>query len=259
MHSVHHDGRETEYRVADREASGPTLVFVHGSGGSHEVWKSQLARLSGEYRIVALDLSGHGRSADVATQDGPTARERYVEDLLAVTEAVDGDVLVGNSLGGAVVLSALLDRDPSVDAAILAGSGAKLAVLEDLRDWLADDFDRAIAFLHGEDMFFHDPDPRLDALSRECMRAVDQRVTERDFLASHTFDVRDRLDAVAVPVLALTGEYDRLTPPEYHEYLAEHVPAGDWTTVSDAAHLSMLEAPERFNAVLREFVAERSG
>lgn len=257
MQSVHHDGRETAYRVADRAASGPTLVFVHGSGGTHEIWKSQLARLSSEYRIVALDLSGHGRSADVATDDGPTAREGYVEDLLAVTEAVDGDVLVGNSLGGAVVLSALLDRNPPVDAAVLAGSGAKLAVLDDLREWLAGDFDRAVEFLHGEDMFFHDPDPRLDDLSRECMRAVDQRVTERDFLASHTFDERDRLDAVPVPTLALTGEYDRLTPPTYHEYLAEHVPAGEWTTVPDAAHLSMLEAPDRFNEALREFIAER--
>lgn len=259
MYSVGHDGRETAYRVADRGASGPTLVFVHGSGGTHEIWKSQLSRLASEYRIVALDLSGHGESADVPTEDGPTARGRYVEDLLAVTRAVDGDVLVGNSLGGAVVLSALLDGDPDVEAAILAGSGAKLAVLDDLREWLADDFDRAVAFLHGADRLFHDPDPRLDDLSRECMRSVGRRVTERDFLASHTFDVRDRLDEVAVPLLALTGEYDGLTPPGYHEYLSAHLSRGEWTTVPDAAHLSMLEAPDRFNDAVRDFLSEERG
>lgn len=260
MQVVHHDGRETAYRVADRGADGPTLVFVHGSGGTHEIWKSQLSRLSSDYRVVALDLSGHGESSDVPAADGPTARARYVEDVVAVTGAVDGDVLIGNSLGGAVVIAALLDADanpdsgPEVEAAVLAGSGAKLAVIEDLRAWLATDFDRAIAFLHGEDMLFHDPDPRLEAVSRECMRAVGRRVTERDFLASHTFDERDRIDRISVPTLALTGEYDGLTPPVYHEYLADEIPDAEWTTVPDAAHLSMLEAPERFNGALREFL-----
>lgn len=257
MRFVQHDGRETAYRVTDRDAGGPTLVFVHGSGGAHEIWKSQLSRLSSDYRVVALDLSGHGESADIPTEEGPTARGRYVEDVVAVTDVVDGDVLIGNSLGGAVVISALLDADPDVDAAVLAGSGAKLAVIADLREWLATDFDRAIEFLHGEDMLFHDPDPRLEALSRECMRAVGRRVTQRDFLASHTFDERDRIDRISVPTLALTGEYDGLTPPKYHEYLAEAIPDAEWTTVPDAAHLSMLEAPDRFNGALREFLEAR--
>lgn len=257
MRFLQHDGRETAYRVVDRHAAGPTLVFVHGSGGSHEIWKSQLSRLSSDYWIVALDLSGHGASDGVQTDDGPTARDRYVEDVVAVTDAVDGDVLIGNSLGGAVVISALLDGDLDVSAAVLAGSGAKLTVFEDLLEWLATDLDRAIEFLHGEDRFFHDPDPRLEALSRECMRSVSREVVERDFLASHTFDERDRIDRIAVPTLALTGEYDGLTPPEYHEYLADEIPDGEWTTVPDAAHLSMLEAPDRFNGALRAFLEAR--
>lgn len=257
MRTVNHDGRRTAYRLRGPDAPGPTLVFVHGSGATHEIWRSQLSDLSSEYPVVALDLSGHGESEDVDTTEGSAARERYVEDLLAVTEAVDGDVLVGNSLGGAVVLTALLDGDPDVSAAVLAGSGAKLAVLEDLREWLASDFDRAIEFLHGEDMLFHDPDPELEALSRETKRSVGRRVTERDFLASHTFDVRDRLDAVAVPTLAVTGEHDRLTPPEYHEYLAEHIPDGEWTILPDAAHLSMLESPAAFDDAIRTFLADR--
>ena len=257
MESITHDGRETAYRVADRNAPGSTIVFAHGSGGTHEIWKSQLSRMAEEHRIVALDLSGHGESVDIPTTDGPTARARYVEDLLAVTEAEDADVLVGNSLGGAVVVQALIETDPALDAAALVGSGAKLAVLEDLRNWLADDFDRAIDFLHGEDFLFHDPDPRLETLSREGMREVGRRVTERDFLASHTFDERDRIDQIDVPTLAMTGEYDGLTPPKYHEYVADTIPDAEMRTIPDAAHLSMLEAPETFNVELRSFLAAR--
>ncbi|MFB6267457.1 MAG: alpha/beta fold hydrolase [Halodesulfurarchaeum sp.] len=255
METVTHHDRRTAYRVEDRADGGPTLLFVHGSGGTHEIWKSQFARLSREYPVVGLDLSGHGESDDVETEPGPDTMAAYVADTLAVAEAVDARVLVGNSLGGAVVMTAVLETDPDLDGIVLAGSGAKLAVLEDLRNWLADDFDRAVAFLHGDDMLFHDPEEDLLEHSRSAMRAVGQRVTRRDFLTSHHFDERDRIGQLSLPTLALTGEHDQLTPPWYHEFLASELQTASWTTIPDAAHLSMLEQPAAFNDELREFLA----
>ncbi|WP_336037834.1 alpha/beta fold hydrolase [Halobacterium yunchengense] len=266
METVTHDGRTTAYRVEDRGGDAAPLLCVHGSGGTHAVWKSQLARLSRERPVAAVDLSGHGDSDDVDAEPGPETLRAYVDDVLAVAGEVEAGVLAGNSLGGAVVLTALLDRDAlaesrvDVDAAVFAGSGAKLAVLDELRDWLAGGgggFDRAVEFLHRDDMLFHDPSDREREFSEAAMREAGRAVVERDFLSCHTFDVRGDLDAVDVPVFALTGEYDRLTPPDYHEYLAEHVQDGAWTTVPDAAHLSMLEAPEAFNDELGAFLAER--
>lgn len=253
METVSHDGRTTAYAISDRAEAGAPALFVHGSGGTHEIWKSQFARLSTDRPIVGLDLSGHGESVGIETEPGPETLAAYVADMLAVAEATDARILVGNSLGGAVVMAALIEHDREVDAAILAGSGAKLAVLEDLRRWLAEDFDRAVAFLHGENRLFHDPDERLDALSRETMRSVGQAVTRRDFLTSHRFDERDRLDRIRVPVLAITGAHDGLTPPAYHEYLAEHIPSAEYEILPDAAHLSMLETPGAFNEAIRNF------
>lgn len=253
MDTVIHDDRVTAFEVADRSEDGTPALFVHGSGGTHEIWKSQFARLSGDRPIVGLDLAGHGESGDVDTEPGPETMAAYVEDTLAVAEATDAGILVGNSLGGAVVLTALIERDPDVDAAVLVGSGAKLAVLEDLRTWLENDFDRAVDFLHGDDRLFHDPDPRLDQLSRETMRQVGRRITSRDFLTSHAFDERDRLDQITVPTLAITGEHDGLTPPSYHEYLAAHISQGTYEILPDAAHLSMLETPSAFNEALADF------
>ncbi len=257
METVSHHGRETAYRVSDRSTGSAPALFVHGSGGTHEVWKSQFARLSSDRPIVGLDLSGHGESEDIDTEAGSETLAAYAQDTLAVTEATDARILVGNSLGGAVVMTALLDHNPDVDAAVLVGSGAKLGVLEDLQDWLADDFDRAVDFLHGEDRLFHDPDERLDRLSRATMRAVGQAVTHRDYLTSNAFDERDRLDRIDVPTLAITGEYDGLTPPEYHEYLADHIPDAEYQILPDAAHLSMLETPAAFNDAFRAFLDGR--
>lgn len=254
MELVEHHGRSTAFRRSGRSDGGATLVFVHGSGGDHAVWKAQLARLASDFEVVALDLSGHGDSEDVSTESGPQTLDAYTDDVLAVAEETDADVLVGNSLGGAVVQHLLLEREFEPEAAILVGSGARLAVLPDLLDWLESDFDRAVEFLHDGDRLFHDPDERYVAASTETMYDVGPAVTSMDFRTCNEFDVRDRLDEISVPVLAVTGEYDQLTPPRFHEYLAEEVPDGRWETIPDAAHLSMLERPVAFNGVLRSFL-----
>lgn len=252
MEMVIHDGRETTYRT--RGNGDHSLLLVHGSGGTHGIWKAQLSRLAESYTITALDLSGHGESDDIDTEPGPETLDAYAKDALAVAEAVDADILVGNSLGGAVVLTALLDHDTDPTGAALVGSGAKLAVHEDLRDLLENDWERAIDFLHEPDRLFHDADERYVSVSRQAMREVGQTVTYRDYLSCHTFDVRDRLGEITCPFYALTGVHDNLTPPGYHEYLAEHVPGGTWATIADAAHLSMLEAPEAFNGALDDWL-----
>lgn len=260
MQSVTHDGRTTAYRVEDRGGEGTPLLCVHGSGGTHAVWKSQLARLTGDRPVAALDLSGHGESDDVDTDPGPDTLDAYAADVLAAANDVDAGVFVGNSLGGAVVLTAVLDHGADPDALVLAGSGAKLAVLDDLRTWLAGEdggFERAVEFLHGEDRLFHDPSEQGLEFSKAAMRDCGRPVVERDFRSCHTFDVRDRLSELDCPVFALTGEHDQLTPPKFHEYVAENVSEGEWATIEDAAHLSMLEKPAAFNDELRRFLEDR--
>jgi 3-oxoadipate enol-lactonase len=256
MQRLQHHGRETAYRRADRGGDGLTLLFVHGSGSDRRVWNHQLG-MADDHTVVTVDLSGHGDSEDVAADPGYESLAAYTTDVAAVADAVDADVLVGNSLGGAVALEALLDRDLDVDAAVLADSGARLAVLDDLLRWLDEEFERAVEFLHGTDRLFHDADAELLERSRATMHETGRRVTARDFRTCHEFDVRGELDRIDVPLLALCGEHDRLTPPHYHEHLATSVPDGELALVEDAAHLPMLERPEAFEAALRDFLERR--
>jgi len=255
METVEHDGRETAYRLTRPDGDGPTALYVHGSGGTHRVWAPQYGPDGPTHPAVALDLSGHGESADVDTDPGPATLRAYGDDACAVARAVGADVLVGNSLGGAVVQHVLLDRDVDVSAAVLAGSGAKLSVLERLRTWLAEDFERAVEFLHGGDRLFHDPDPDDLVRSRETMHAVGRAVTERDFLTCHTFDVRDRVGGLEVPLLAVVGDHDALTPPAYHEYYADCAPDARVRLLEGTAHLAMVERPRAFNRALAEFLS----
>ncbi len=258
MQRVSHHGRRTAYRVFDRGGGEPTVCCVHGSGGSKAVWKAQ-TRLADRFPVVTMDLSGHGDSDDVDAEPGAETLDAYAADVVAALEATDATVLCGHSLGGAVALWVALERDIALDGLVLTGTGARLAVLRDLLDWLADDFDRAVSFLHAEDRLFHDPTEEHVERSAAAMRECGRAVTERDFRTCHRFDVRDRLGSVTTPALAVVGEHDRLTPPRYHDYLAEHLPFCTRAVVADAAHLTMVERPTAFNAAMSEFLERIDG
>ncbi|MFC7098693.1 alpha/beta fold hydrolase [Halobaculum marinum] len=253
--TTEHHGRRVAYRYGGDGGGGDDagLLCVHGSGGTSEVWAGQF-RLTDHSPVAALDLSGHGDSDDVRAEPGPETLEAYATDVEAVAEATGSSVLVGHSLGGAVAMWAALELDLDLDGLVLTGTGAKLTVLEDLLVWLQDDFDRAVEFLHGPDRLFHDVDERTLDQSRAAMRDAGRAVVERDFRTCHEFDVRDRLDEIQVPTLAVVGEHDGLTPVSYHEALADAIPECDLAVLDDAAHMAMAERPAAFNDTVGDFL-----
>lgn len=255
MQRIRHDGRETAYRRTHFGDRASPVVYVHGSGGTHEVWVHQYGRRENERPAVALDLSGHGESDDINTESGYETLDAYADDVLAVAREVNAGVLVGNSLGGAILLHLAIERGIQPDALVLCGTGAKLGVTDELVDLLADDFDDTAEFLHGQDMLFHDASEEARAASKTALRETGLRVTRRDFMSCDAFDMRERLDEIDAPCLAITGEHDRLTPTSFHDYLSENIPTCEQATVEDAAHLSMLEQPEQWNSAIDSFLA----
>jgi len=256
MDHVVHDGRTTAYRLARPAGDGPTTLYVHGSGADHRIWLHQYAPTGPFHPAAALDLSGHGDSEDIDTAAGPATLAAYAADVAAVAGEIEADVLVGNSLGGAVVFETLLSGRFEPSAAVFAGTGAKLAVQESLRRLLRTEFEAAVETLHADSRLFYDAAESVREQSRSALLSAGQRVTRRDFLTCHTFDVRDRVDELDVPALAVVGEHDSLTPPSYHEYLADELPDCELAVVEDAAHLAMLEQQAAFNAAV-ETVTDR--
>lgn len=257
MESIYHHDRETAYRVSDRGGSGPTICCVHGAGGTSTVWKAQ-HRLSDECPIVTLDCSGHGESEDVDTQPGFETLAAYADDVLAVVDETDADVLVGHSLGGAVVQHLLLERSVDIGRVVLTGTGARLPVPEEIRNWLGtDDTDvlaRVAAYLHAPGRLFAAPDDDLRAVSGAALTECGRAVLSRDFNTCHRFDVRDQIGTIDIPALAVVGRDDQLTPPWYHRHLARELPECAFAAIDDAGHLAMLEQPAAFNGVIETFL-----
>lgn len=250
MPSVNHHGRTTHYTHTPR--TGPRLLCIHGSGGTNTVWKAQRSRLSAD--VAALDLAGHGASDPVNDAPGDGLLETYVDDVVAVAEATDRTVLVGHSLGGAVVVRTLLDRGLDITAAIVVGAGLRLPVADQLLEWLATDFERFIEFLHQPDRLYHHPDDRLRHQSRQLLASVGQAVTRQDFELCRRYDVRDRIETLDTPLLGLVGDHDTLTPPQLVRDLVDAVDDGTLHSIDDAAHMAMVERPTPVNAAIETFL-----
>ncbi|MDZ7746344.1 MAG: alpha/beta hydrolase [Halobacteriales archaeon] len=256
METVTHAGREIAYRQTGTGDS--PVLYIHGAGGDHRLWVEQYAP-NGVGPAVALDLTGHGDSDDADLDSGTETLNAYARDVLAVARETGAQTFVGNSMGGAVALWCVLEHDIDPSALVLCGTGAKLGVGDELLEMFESDFDAALDTLAAPDLLFHDADADLIDRTTAAFREAGSAVTTRDFRTCDTFDVRDRLDEIDVPALAITGEHDGMTPPPFTEYLGAELPDCEAVLLEDCAHLSMLERPAVWNERVRAFLEKEHG
>lgn len=223
-----------------------TLLFLHGAGFTGNLFEGLRAAFPGSH---APDLPGHlcaGQPqsiAEFASFVAAYARDHELRDL----------VLCGHSMGGAIALEAALSHDLPLRALVLLGSGARLRVAPAFLEGLQTDFPATARAIAG--YFFAENTPDRIEWAAQSMERIGQAQTLRDFRACDAFDALDRLGGIGVPVLALTGEADRMTPPKYAQALADRVPAGQARIVPGAGHLLMVERPAETIAEIRTFLS----
>ena len=236
--------------------AGPTLVLVHGAGGSAELWQPQLDGLADVARLVALDLPGHGPLRG----PGGVSVPAYAEWLGGFLSTVDAGpvVLGGHSRGGAIAQTLALARPDHLAGLVLIGTGARLRVLPRLIELLRERSVEGLRLIR--DLSFTDGAPAegVEAVER-VLREGTPLVTLGDFLACDRFDVRDRLAGIRIPTLVVTGTEDRLTPLTRGRFLADTIPGARLVEVPAAGHFPQLEQPATVNAAIREFLGSLRG
>lgn len=226
------------------------LIFIHGSGGCKESWTYQIRHFKNG---IALNLPGHPEGQLLPTVDG------YVDWLKGVVEekGYRCPVLIGHSLGGAIVLLYALKYPKGVRGIVTVGSGARLRVhplfLEGLEKMLEDP--RAENPLAAA---YEGMDPALALVLKRRMAENGPAAALNDLRACDRFDIMDRLSQIRVPALAIVGDQDIMTPPKYSLYLAEHLPRAKAVIIPGGTHMVMAEKPEEVNRAIEDFLKELS-
>ncbi len=249
-----HEGKSGETAfVAGRwplNRDRPTIVFLHGSGGTRILWHAQVEALADSVNTLALDLPGHGDSGG----EGKNRVEDYAAHVSAFLESIEAPrpVPCGLSIGGAIALQLLLDDGERYEAGILVNTGARLRVVPFIFEAIDNDYPGFVASMYSAGASKKTDPSRIRPLA-EAMSRCPARVTRGDFEACNDFDVMDRLGEVHLPVLVLTASEDQLTPAKYGTFLSDRIRNASLVNIEDAGHLSPLEKPEEVTRALREF------
>lgn len=229
----------------------PTLVFIHGSGGSSALWENQVDSLREHVNTIAIDLPGHGKSSGPGL-DRVEDYSKAVADFIE-TAGIPEPIPCGLSIGGAIVLQLILDNKTLYKAAILVNTGARLRVMPLLLETIKNDYNGYLNSIPVFAVSEKTAPEKIASLMAESAKCPPE-VAYGDFTACDRFNVIEKLSSITTPVLILTAEDDKLTPPKYGLYMKEHINKASITDIKGAGHLSPLEQPEAFNRAIIEFL-----
>ena len=250
--------RETEgiaYLAGDwpLDPEKSTLVFIHGAGGSSAFWQEMITGLSARVNTVAIDLPGRGRS------NGPGKQK--IEDYASavadfITEInIPDPILCGLSMGGAIVQQMLLDYPDRLKAGILIGTGARMKVAAAFFETIEKDYSGFVDWLCKICVSKKTDPPKIHPFREDMLRCRPE-VTLGDFRACDRFDAVVQIPAIQAPVLVVTAEEDKLTPPKLGEFLEKSIKKASRTHIMDAGHLVSMEKPEETNQAILKFIDE---
>jgi pimeloyl-ACP methyl ester carboxylesterase len=266
-------GHPVAYR---RAGAGETVVLIHGLAGNSSTWKDIMPALSRTHDVVAPDLLGHGESAKPMGDYSLGAHASGLRDLL-LTLDVASATIVGHSFGGGVAMQLAYQHPELCDRLVLVGSGGlgrevswllrllTLPLAEQAMPLLfpprvADAGTQASRFLRRRGL----RSPRLGELWRsytslagaENRKAFVRTIRTVIEPGGQTVSALDRLYLAAhLPTLIVWGEDDHIIPVAHAHVAAAAIPGSRLELLAGVGHFPHSEEPERFVAVLADFLS----
>lgn len=245
---------------------GPPLILLHGWAMHSGVWGPLVPRLAKRYRVHAVDLPGHGRSAALPS----FTLNAVVDALIAAFSAVEHPkTVLGWSLGGLVTMRWALAEPARVGRIALVSTSPRFVAGEDWlhamsRDTLerfADELHVAwkltvVRFLALQIQGSEHPRATLAALRGQLYARGEPspRALFGALDAIKQADLRTDVQRILQPALVVSGERDTLTPPAAGRWLAANMPDARFALIAGAAHVPFLSHDDAFGAIIGEFL-----
>lgn len=251
------------------------LVLLHGITLAARVWGYQLRDLSDRYRVVAVDLRGHGRSR--AGDDG-FGLHLLAADLRTALEALDlrDAIVVGHSMGGMTLMQFCGDHPDALDervAGVVFLATAPVVPLPALTqlvmraatpalskvDWSRLSTDRVaerdVSYVVTRRAFGKDPSHTHIELTRQLVFDTPVATSFPSGIGLVSHDAQEALAKTGTPAMVIGGELDRITPVAMSHRIADLLPDAELHVLADAGHQLMLERPAELADLLDRFAA----
>ncbi len=261
-------------------ADAPVLLAIHGFSASLHTWEPWVNELAtgddrvNDYRIVSIDLPGHGLTRAPAGYQASIEVFRDVVAEFVRSQDLSTFALAGSSMGGNVAWEYALAHPEQVNALILVDASGWPEVRADLSEEPAvfkllrnpvlgpamSQLDNTRLIRDGLEASFVDQSLVTDAMT-ERYSELSRAPGHRDILLQMTLGFRERNYATAerlaplrMPVLILTGDQDRLVPPEHAQQFHDAIPGSQLITFENVGHIPQEERPADSAMAVHEFL-----
>jgi pimeloyl-ACP methyl ester carboxylesterase len=227
-----------------RTGSGPPVVLLHGLCGSLRWWSANIPALAKEFRVLALDLPGFGRSRRTGRIPSVPEMARLVAEWMAGADATPAHV-VGHSMGGHVAIHLAARYPERVSRLVLTDAAGLFRPLAPgpLARWVY-----GMSWPRGWGA------PRfLPVIWRDALRAGPLTAV-RALHGILSDDVSALLPRIHAPTLVVWGARDPLIPVENAARLREGIPGARLHVVPGAYHNPMVDRADEFNQVVGAFL-----
>ena len=248
----------------DGKKGAPVMVLGHSLGTDRSMWSGQREAFEASYRVLQLDLRGHGASP---VPGGPYEIEDLAADVLRVADraGLSSFIYCGSSLGGVVGLFLAARHPERIDALVAANTGAKIGTEAGWNERISLVRSSGLAGLSETAIerwlapTFRASNPSTVDSLRQAFRRTPTEGYAGCCAALATADLRDELAGIRTPTLIIAGELDVATPVRDAELLHAGIPGSRLVVLPSAAHLSNIDQRGSFNAAVHDFLNECTG
>lgn len=276
---VHHafsDEHELPRIAYIDEGSGDkTLILVHGLASNAGFWRYNIEPLSQDFRVIAVDLPGYGKSQKGDYPYGMKFWAEMMSEFITELE-LENVVYVGHSMGGQIGITLSIEFPDAIDELVLAAPAGIESFSPGSGDWLASVFTMEgvkrttePAIRENLSINFFRWDSRWEWMVEERVRMAKAREMDefaytvvRSINAMLDEPTSHRLHQVNHPTLIVYGEYDGLIPNRFlnpgfpsavFQKGHDKIPNSSLVKLSRAGHMLMIEQPDAFNVAVATF------
>lgn len=242
--------REGDYSFVE-EGEGPPLILLHGLFGALSNWRDVVLKFRSRYRVLIPMLPIYEKTG---VKPSVSALAEFVKGFVDFKQ-IQRATFLGNSLGGHVAQLYALDHLETVEALVLTGSSGLF------ESGMGSTFPRRGNYTYIKERVqytFYSPDTATNELIDEVFDIVNDNYKTLRILkiarAAQRQNLREKLDALKVPVLLVWGLNDNITPAHVAHEFHKLLPNSTLRFIDHCGHAAMMEQPERFNEVLEEFL-----